>query len=502
MSTGSDSAILFTEWPAADDAPLGEPNALLPLAGRPMLQRCVEHLARLGCTRLYVMLGEQAADFRAFIGDGERWGVSVSYHHLTATDSIGAALRNLRLETDQAYWLADAQQVPAGAELAQPLPEGAGGRAECWRDGATQRWTGWGLFEGAWLAGLDAADRAALERALLEDEQIRCDLAPAPMSVATPADFLASCAQILDQQTSVSQGRGCEIHPSVQIQPPAIIGRHVKIAAGAAIGPHAIIGDGAFIDENSLVRDAVVLPYTYIGESLSLNKAVARGNRLANVELGTVVEVADAHLIAPLPQPVQPASVRVPRRERLGAMALRWALLPLWLLCRLRTGPVADEAGRACMVTVPRPGLGMPTEVRLPFAPPRWAFQSPAPRPWLRHFAHTFYPGLAEVGDSWLRLVGPTPRPLAEIAMLPEDWRDLYRRHACGLLNEALIMDRWGRDPDMQFASDALACAGSPPGLLRRYLAQVVRDFLGASRQGVDAEAEVPCTLPPRNHQI
>lgn len=502
MSTGSDRAILFTEWLEQDDAPLGEPNALLPLAGRPLLQRCVEHLARLGCTRLYVMLGEQAAGFRAFIGEGERWGVTVSYHHLTAAESIGAALRNLRLEPDRTYWLADAQQVPIGADLDHPLPEAASGQAACWQDGALERWTGWGLFKGVWLANQTAANRAGLEQAIFGDDQIRRAPVPAPMSVATPADFLASCGQILDQQTSVSQGRGCEIHPSVQIQPPAIIGRHVKIAAGAVIGPRSIIGDGAFIDEHALVRDAVVLPYTYIGESLSLNNAVARGNRLANVALGTVLEVTDAHLIAPLPQPVEPVSVRVPRRERLGAIALRWTLLPFWLLCRLRAGAEVDEASRTCMVTVPRPGLGMPTEVRLPFAPPRWAFQSPTPRPWLRHFTHTFYPGLTEVSHSWLRLVGPTPRPLAEIAMLPDDWRDLYLRHSCGLLNEALIMDRCGRDPDMQFASDALACAGSPPGLLRRYLIQVLRDFFGASRQGVDAEAESPCTLPPQNHRI
>ena len=494
-----DSAILFTEWPETDDAPLGQPNTLLPLAGRPMLQRVVEQLARLGCQRLYVMLGTRAADFRSYLGAGERWGVTVTYHHLSAAESLGLALRNLRLDPDQRYWLADAQQLP-DATQAEPADAGPG-RAVCWQADNGTRWTGWGRFRGDWLSGLEVVTRTDLEQAVLEALAVERDLLVPPLSVATPADYLAGCVHILEQQTAVAQGRGCEIHTSVQIHPPVIIGRHVKIAPRAVIGPRVILGDGAFIDEHALVRDAVVLPYTYVGESLELNRAVARGNRLANIVLDTVVEITDGHLMAPLPQPVEPAGVRVPRRERISAAALRWLLRPLWLLCRLRVGqlPRHVQAPRGCMVSLPRPGLGTPVELRLPLAPPRWAFNTQAPRPWARHFLHTFYPGLAEVGRSRLRLVGPTPRPLAEIGLLHEDWRALYQDHACGLLNEALLMDRLGQDPDLQFASDALACAGAPPGLLKRYLARVGKDLLGRVTHAAPDSADAPCAASSRN---
>lgn len=503
MSATCSHAILFAEWPEMEASPLGQPNALLSLAGRPMLQRTIEHLARLGCNRLYVMLGEHAAGFRAFIGEGERWGVKVSFHHLGKAEGIGTSLRVLDLGPDQYYWLADAQYLPRDlsrdigpASCTEPPCEG---RADCWMEGDAQRWSGWGLFRGAWLANQGAESRLALEQAILGDTRITRSLLAAPLSVDKPTDYLDSCLRILDQQKEIHLGKDCDIHPGATILAPAIIGRHAKIAAGAVIGPRAVIGDGAFIDENSHVQDAAVLPNTYVGEGLNLERVIVHGNRLVNVSHDIALAVPDRHLLAPMPQLNETALVRVPRRERLTAMALRWALFPLWLTVRLRGGRLTDVAARrGCAVTLPRSGMGMPVELRLPLAPPRWAFIDREPRAWARHFQHTFYPGLAQVAHCRLRLVGPTPRPLAEIGTLHEDWRNLYQDHACGLLNEALLMDRCGQEPELQFASDALACAGAPPGLLKRYLACVARDLFGSAPAAAseDVEATSPLTPP------
>ena len=500
MSASANDAILFAEWPEMEASPLGQPNALLPLAGRPMLQRVIEHLARLGCSRLYIMLGENAAGFRAFVGEGERWGVQVSYHYLSKVESIGASLRVLGLDPGRSYWLADAQCLPLDIDPALPTEPGHAGRAGCWTDGDVQRWSGWGLFRGEWLSRQQAESRPELERAILGESDISRSPLAMPMSVDTPAGYLDSSLHILEQLNEVHFGKGCDVHPSATVLAPAIIGRHAKIAAGAVIGPGAVIGDGAFIDENVHVQAAAVLPNTYVGEGLNLERAIVRGNRLVNVSLGTALAVPDPHLLAPMPQIDETALVRVPRRDRLLARGLRWALFPLWVVARLRGGRLSDAvAKRGCAVTLPRPGTATPVELRLPIASPRWVFSSPEPRPWARHFQHVFYPGLAQVARYRLRLVGPTPRPLAEIGMLHEDWRDLYRDHACGLLNEALLIDRCGQQPELQFASDALACAGAPPGLLKSYLGRVVRDLFGTATAPLAEDAEDACPLsPPR----
>ncbi len=498
MSAICNEAILFAEWPETEVSPLGQPSALLPLAGRPMLQRSIEHLARLGCSRLWVMLGEHASGFRAFVGEGERWGVQVSFHHLGKAESLGASLRVLGLDPERHYWLADARYLPLDIDPALPVEPACEGRAECWTEGDVLRWSGWGLFRGDWLVSQDAASRLALEAAVLDDCRIaRNQLAP-PLSVDRPTDFLDSCLRILDQQRNVHLGKGCDVHPGATILPPVIIGRHARIAAGAVIGPRAVIGDGVFIDENAHVRDAAVLPNTYVGEGVNLERAIVHSNRLVNLSLDIALAVTDPHLLAPMPELNETVLVRVPRRERVTALALRWALFPLWLVARLRGGRLNDPAAkRGCAVTLPRPGMGMPLELRLPLAPPRWAFGSGEPRAWARHFQHTFYPGLAQVAACRLRLVGLTPRPLAEIGLLHEDWRNLYQDHVCGLLNEALLMDRCGQEPELQFASDALASAGAPRGLLKRYLRRVARDLVGAAPVPAPEDADAPCPLTP-----
>ena len=55
------------------------PKPLLEVAGRPLVAHAVERLADAGFVELVVNLGYRGEQIRAFLGDGARWGVEISY---------------------------------------------------------------------------------------------------------------------------------------------------------------------------------------------------------------------------------------------------------------------------------------------------------------------------------------------------------------------------------------------------------------------------------------
>jgi MurNAc alpha-1-phosphate uridylyltransferase len=55
------------------------PKALLPIAGRPFIDRKLNELARGGASRVVFLLGHGGDQIRAAVGDGDRFGLTVEY---------------------------------------------------------------------------------------------------------------------------------------------------------------------------------------------------------------------------------------------------------------------------------------------------------------------------------------------------------------------------------------------------------------------------------------
>src|SRR2546426_3498483 len=65
-------------------------------------------------------------------------------------------------------------------------------------------------------------------------------------------------------------GDGSEISADVQVVPPTLLGRNVRIKSGAVVGPYAVIGDNAIIEENAVVHRSVLWDNVYVGAGTHL----------------------------------------------------------------------------------------------------------------------------------------------------------------------------------------------------------------------------------------
>jgi histidinol-phosphate phosphatase family protein len=72
------------------------PKALLPVAGKPVLEYQIDLLRRSGISDITVVIGHLGGMIRDWLGDGRRHGVTVSYFEETSPLGTGGALAQLR----------------------------------------------------------------------------------------------------------------------------------------------------------------------------------------------------------------------------------------------------------------------------------------------------------------------------------------------------------------------------------------------------------------------
>ncbi|MEZ5413307.1 MAG: hypothetical protein R3F03_03225 [Opitutaceae bacterium] len=93
-------------------------------------------------------------------------------------------------------------------------------------------------------------------------------------------------------------GPGVRIHPSARLTGPCWIGARAEIGADAEIGPQAIIGHQSVIDQRASVTHSIVMPETFVGSRLHLQRMIADGYILLDANRGTRVEFTDRFMLA------------------------------------------------------------------------------------------------------------------------------------------------------------------------------------------------------------
>lgn len=464
----------------------GVPELVLPLQGKSLLHRSLDFLAREGCKVVHVGLGNDAVLIKALIGDGARWGMQIEFHSLTSGQGIDQLVRRVGALPEQLCLIGDACLVPADGATDFPGPTGCDGVALFVQHSPHRRWSGWAMLPGSVLRDMQFSE-------LLQDASNETACAARaivlPESCVLEAHSLAALlrsdqAMLQAQQTPIRLGRGTRVHPSATLLAPVHIGDGVRIEADATVGPYASIGSGSFVDQGTTIRSSAVLPETYVGKELEVVESVVRGNRLASVKFGTVADVADAHLVAPMLR-----DSRLARLQRwLSVIALQVLLAPLYLLCRRRA---ADSPADYDLIAITLPaGIrvtgGQPVIARVRGGPDA-ASVCPA-----GHFARVFYPGLSLLGRGAMSLLGPTPRNRPEVAKLPHVWAGLYAECRCGLLNDSVLTHDWS-DPDTGLAGDALACMQQGErSHMRRALAAYLKQVFAAILRGPDKRIVAP----------
>jgi len=83
----------------------GLPKPMIPIGGRPYLERVIESFAERGLRELVLLTGHRAEAIEEHFGDGSRFGVSIVYSREAEPLGTGGALREARHHIDSRFLL-------------------------------------------------------------------------------------------------------------------------------------------------------------------------------------------------------------------------------------------------------------------------------------------------------------------------------------------------------------------------------------------------------------
>jgi hypothetical protein len=284
--------------------------ALLPIAGKPVLQHCIEDLWEAGIRDVWLAVPPGDQVIRREIGDGTRFGLEIRYLECARHQCPSEILASL--------------DRPAGAPIL--IARGDTLRGRCARAFLTQaaalhedlvhgvdgdHYAGLALLRGD-VEGVDKLDWAVLRGMAHHDDTAHVDLGGVGVTLLKGlANLYEASLGALDGRFAglVADGRRSGRSP-LMLAPRTSIARSVhasgliRVGRGCAVhdevelGGRVDIGDGSVIDDGAQVIDSVVLPGTYVGRGVRLENAIACGPWLYRADLDDCQRVDDPLLLS------------------------------------------------------------------------------------------------------------------------------------------------------------------------------------------------------------
>ena len=239
-------------------AALGEnlPLAVLPMLGKTLVDYWLEHLASIGAKEILILADDRANEVAAHVGDGARWGLSVTVQDEISERTVVEARAKFKA-ADNSNWLVAPDDVIFMDHLPQQLE--------------LPLFTSYAN----WFATL-------------------MDLLP---RAATP-DRIGRVVKL-----GVWTGLHTKIAPTAELHTPVFIGDNVRIGDGAIVGPNVVVEEKSFIEPGVKIANSHIGAETFVGTHTDIENSIALGNMLINWKYNSVIKVPDEFLLCSIAKP-------------------------------------------------------------------------------------------------------------------------------------------------------------------------------------------------------
>ena len=493
------------------------PSPMLPITDRPVMLYAIELLARQGFKEMLVSLYHLAGNIETYMGNGQRWGVTLNY--LLQRDALGTAGA---LKWAQPAVRQTIVVMPADALVDVDL-EAALAQHRQRQSKATMVVHHFGMDDAARI-GLNGDGRLASIAAngsahaayptgvyIFEPEildmiparkpfDILAQLMPALLAAGIPVDvyqmsgywnrlatfqdYHAAQRHVLYSAWGNSDGldglpplnypslegrqiaqgiwvgRNHMIHPSVRLSPPVFIGHDCQIGSEVELGPEVVVGSNVVIDEDATVSRSTILDHTYVGQLVNIDGRFVNKNLVIDKVTAESTQVVDQFLLG------QVNTLVDSRLQRLWDVVAASLLLlitlvftaPISLLLLLTNGRVFERVERVGGWP-DLPVAGSPANLQR-FTLWRFCVQKKDGRATtlgqaLAHWELHRLPELWNVLKGDMRLVGVKPLTEADIPQISEVWQQKRHEYLAGFTGLWYIQTRPDSNLDEILITDA-----------------------------------------------
>ena len=278
------------------------PKPILPVGGKPLIAHQLEILASLGVERVIVVIGHLGHEVVRELGDGEKWGVRITYVEQEQTLGIAHAVYRLERHVDRPFFLflgdiyfettdlatmPERMMGPGGADavlavMREPDPErirrnfvvltDANGRVhrvvEKPRYARTDiKGCGIYLFDQSFFDAVRRTPRTAMrdEYEITHAIQIYID-----------DDYRVEAAEVIKNDVNLSYPMDLldlNLHWLQKQGGRNWIGQGVQVAQGASI-ENSVLMDGAVVEKPIAMRDCLVFPTVRVRHDHDLHRTI------------------------------------------------------------------------------------------------------------------------------------------------------------------------------------------------------------------------------------
>ncbi|MBT8449712.1 MAG: NDP-sugar synthase, partial [Gammaproteobacteria bacterium] len=313
-------AFIVENAAAESMAPLLEKRsvAMLPFAGKPLIQFWCEHLSLIGVTHLKIFVRRYPEQVRTFVGEGERWGLSIDVITLPESLDSKESFRFVLPAIQEQSFIVSLDRFPA-ADLA------------AWLESET-------VIQ---IVENDMALESIADLSVVNEMMIRDIVDGKTVSkpgkrrlmtrkIASPRDFWQINMDVINADIpdplplgfEVESGLhlevGVQIKPGFEFKSACRLGRHSLINSNVSLGSSVVIGADTIIDGESSINESVIFDHTYIGSHSELNRVIVDGPMIYHVDLEQATWIDDASIIGS----TKTEPRRVSYSQRLAAILL------------------------------------------------------------------------------------------------------------------------------------------------------------------------------------
>ena len=270
----------------------------LRILNKPLLEYYIDFCVLNKITQIRIVKSGAPTNIEGYFGNGEKWGVQISYSLANKEDSLSRVLlKNAGFCKDDdllvihGYGFIDYDRRDISLAGLDSLKSTRIGSEECSLIVLERTAKPWTID----LSALSYRKVSGLSIITLKSVKDYFSLSLEILKNSTEKFFLPGFSNEPDEFV----GMNVIFNPhTVTLHKPLMIGDNVQMLKNAAIGPDSVLGNNVIIDSASTIKNSIIYDQSYVGADLEIENKIVYHNRLINPDTGTFMEIEDKFFIS------------------------------------------------------------------------------------------------------------------------------------------------------------------------------------------------------------
>lgn len=270
--------------------------AMLPVGGKPLVQFWCEQLHLSGIKSLHLIICNFPEQVRQFLDDGSRWGLEVTLSTIPEKTPFNLLVRQIHPFVKDNTLLSNFQMFPTQI---LKIDEASVNCISLESDQSTSEFLKYDVITAQEIDKMVEGNTVQIKTGRLSDLryinhpkhlwQLNMDLIRGKIEDPLPVGFENDEGILIDV--------GVQIKPYVKLFPQCRIGKNSLLQESSKIGPDAVVGKHCIIDESCQVIESVVFDNTYVGSHSNLNRVLADGRLVYQIDQELATWIDDPAII-------------------------------------------------------------------------------------------------------------------------------------------------------------------------------------------------------------